>query len=65
MSAPTYTRHRLMTKFAWSPSISNPGQTYKMRISPLQGGAVRIENAMGTPDPLPGDKRQRASAQGV
>jgi hypothetical protein len=59
-----------MIKFVFPPGTSNPGQIYKMRITALQAGPVQIEKAMGTRpnngrDPLPGDKQQKASAQGV
>ena len=61
---------RLVGNFVFSPSTSNPGQTYEMRITPQEAGTVQIKNAVGPRpdkrrDPLPGDKRQPASERGV
>jgi hypothetical protein len=70
MSTLTCTRHRLIIKCVFPPSTSNPVQTYKISITPPEARPVQIENAMGPRpdncrDPLPGDKRQTNSAQGV
>jgi hypothetical protein len=59
-----------MIRFVFPLSISKPGQTYKIRITPPEAGPVRIKSAVGTRpdnrrDPLPGDKRQTALAQGA
>jgi hypothetical protein len=70
MSTPTYIPLRLMTKFVFTSSITTLGQTYKIRLTPLEAGPVQFKNAMGSRlgncrDPLPGDQRQKASTQGV
>jgi hypothetical protein len=68
MSTLTWTRHRLMIRFVFPSGSSDPGQTCKIGITPPQAGPMQIENAMGNRpdnDPLPGDKRQPASARGV
>jgi hypothetical protein len=70
MSTLTWTQHRLMIRFVFPSSTGNPRQTCKMGITPLQAGPMQIGNAMGNRpdncrDPLPGDKRQTTSVQGV
>jgi hypothetical protein len=66
MSMLTCTRRRLMIKFVFPPSTSNPGQTCKMRITPPEAAPVETEDAIHTlRTPLRGDRGQTAWAQGV
>jgi hypothetical protein len=64
------TRYGLMINCVFPPSTSNFSRTYETRITPREAEFVHLENGHGhSPDncrePLPGDKRQPASARGV
>lgn len=70
MSTLTDIRQRLLIKFVFPRSTSNPGQICKMRITAPETVPMQIENATGTVldngrDPVSGDKEQPSLPYGV